>query len=99
MVDDLCAGVVCTASNQCHDVGTCDPATGVCSDPHKPDGTSCEDGDFCTSHTGAPQTHDDCISGVCVLGLPVDCSDLNDQCNDGVCDPADGLCNAIPKDE
>ncbi|HZR83412.1 MAG TPA: Ig domain-containing protein [Candidatus Binatia bacterium] len=44
----LCDGVVCTASDQCHDVGVCDPETGLCSDPVKPAGTACEDGDACT---------------------------------------------------
>jgi hypothetical protein len=28
--------VVCKASDQCHDGGVCDPATGACSDPAKP---------------------------------------------------------------
>ncbi len=26
-------GVVCTALSDCHEVGTCDPATGLCSNP------------------------------------------------------------------
>jgi len=46
-----CAGadpVICTAVNQCHEVGTCTPATGVCSTPDLPDGTACDDGDACT---------------------------------------------------
>ncbi|MBI5495034.1 MAG: hypothetical protein HY904_08390, partial [Deltaproteobacteria bacterium] len=50
--------VVCAALDQCHDVGTCDPATGACSNPAKPDGTACSDGDACT------QT-DACVGGAC----------------------------------
>src|SRR5215213_8048990 len=29
--------VTCTASDQCHVAGTCDPTTGLCSDPNAPD--------------------------------------------------------------
>lgn len=32
---DLCTGVVCTASDVCHDIGVC--SAGVCSNPVKPD--------------------------------------------------------------
>jgi hypothetical protein len=50
--------VVCTASDQCHDDGTCDPGSGVCSHPEKPDGTACDDGNPTTSP-------DICQAGVC----------------------------------
>src|SRR5439155_13050612 len=41
--------VTCTASDQCHDGGTCDPQTGQCSNPAKSDGTACDlDSDLCT---------------------------------------------------
>jgi len=40
--------VICTASDQCHDAGTCDPATGICDNPAKADGTPCDDGNECT---------------------------------------------------
>src|SRR5262249_4897555 len=42
--------VVCTALDQCHLAGTCDPATGACSTPAKPEGTLCDGG---TCHSGA----------------------------------------------
>src|SRR4029079_16661153 len=35
--------VVCSASDQCHVAGSCDPGTGTCSDPAAPDGTACSD--------------------------------------------------------
>jgi RHS repeat-associated protein len=38
----------CTASDQCHVAGTCNPATGACSNPIQPNGTSCDDGDPCS---------------------------------------------------
>ena len=55
---DRCAGVTCTALDQCHIAGTCDPATGICSNPVAPDGTACDDGDACT-------TNDTCSAGRC----------------------------------
>jgi hypothetical protein len=39
-----CLGVVCSPRSQCHDVGTCDPATGDCSSPPKSAETPCDDG-------------------------------------------------------
>jgi hypothetical protein len=42
---------VCTAVDQCHAAGVCDPATGMCSHPSMPDGTPCDDGDLCTRPT------------------------------------------------
>jgi len=56
-------GVVCAALDQCHVVGTCDPATATCSHPAAPDGTPCNDGDACT-------VRDTCAAGSCV-GEPV----------------------------
>ncbi|MBI5478086.1 MAG: hypothetical protein HY906_04480 [Deltaproteobacteria bacterium] len=45
----LCAGVVCTALDECHEVGVCDPMTGLCSNPTKAPDTPCtEDGNPCT---------------------------------------------------
>jgi len=50
--------VVCTASDSCHTAGTCSPATGLCSNPAAPNGTTCNDGNACTAN-------DSCTSGVC----------------------------------
>jgi streptogramin lyase len=77
--------VACQAQDQCHDAGICDPATGTCSNPNRPDGTACSDGNACT------QT-DTCQAGSCG-GTPVVCTPL-DQCHDaGVCDSSTGLCS------
>ena len=38
-----CIGVTCSAKSQCFNVGICDMNTGVCSDPFKASGTSCND--------------------------------------------------------
>jgi len=39
-----CHGVVCSAKDICHTAGTCDPGTGVCSNPAKPNCTLCGGG-------------------------------------------------------
>ncbi|MBN2573165.1 MAG: hypothetical protein JXP73_01245, partial [Deltaproteobacteria bacterium] len=81
--------VICTALDQCHDVGVCDPATGACNDPPKADGSACDDGNLCT------QT-DSCQAGACAGADPVVCTAL-DQCHDpGTCDPATGICSNPP---
>jgi hypothetical protein len=56
--------VVCAASDSCHDPGTCNPATGICSDLPKPDGAPCDDGGACTMS-------DTCQSGACIAGPPL----------------------------
>jgi cysteine-rich repeat protein len=53
--------VVCTASDQCHDAGVCDAGTGVCSNPARADGSSCDDGDACT-------VNDSCEGEICTGG-------------------------------
>ena len=55
--------VVCSASDQCHAVGTCNPASGVCSNPTRADGTACTDGNACT-------VGDNCVAGIC-SGSPI----------------------------
>ena len=55
--------VVCTALDQCHLAGVCNPMTGQCSNVNKPDGFACDDGDSCT----AGET---CQAGACTGGAP-----------------------------
>src|SRR5439155_704926 len=75
-----------TASDQCHVAGTCDPSTGVCSNPTAPDGTACSDGNACTRI-------DTCQAGACIGTDPVVCS-ASDQCHvAGTCDPSTGVCS------
>ena len=82
--------VVCSAADQCHEAGVCNPATGVCSTPAKNDGSACDDGNACT------QT-DTCQAGTCIGGAAVVCS-AADQCHDaGMCDPATGVCSNSEK--
>src|SRR5205823_5957717 len=79
--------VVCTASDQCHAAGTCNPATGVCTNPIAPNGTTCNNNNACT-------TGETCQNGSC--GAPtftVVCT-ASDQCHAaGTCNPATGVCS------
>jgi len=76
-------GKVCAALDQCHVVGTCNTTTGVCSNPAKPNGTACNDGNACT-------VLDQCLGGQCI-GVSADhqgtCDDHN-PCTDDSCNPA-----------
>jgi len=82
--------ITCTALDQCHDIGTCNTQTGVCSNPPKANGTTCSDGNACT------QT-DACQAGVCSGSNPVTCS-ASDQCHDvGTCNAQTGVCSNPPK--
>src|SRR5262249_56238133 len=69
--------VTCTASDQCHVAGTCDPATGVCSNPAKQNGASCDDGNRCTRN-------DMCQDGVCTGSPPTVCV-APDDCHVASC--------------
>ena len=83
---DQCAGGVCNAGpardcsvagDQCND-GICDDTLNQCVTQPRTDGTTCDDGLYCT-------ISDQCAGGVCAGTLPRDCSGLGDQCNNGVC--------------
>ena len=87
----LCVGsnpIVCTASDQCHVAGTCDPSTGICSNLNAPDNTPCNDDNVCTSG-------DSCQSGICTGGASVVCTTDN-PCLTASCDPVQG-CITTPK--
>ena len=91
---DSCSGGVCTGaqrncavmSDDCN-VGVCDDTADACvPDPTLLEGTSCDDGDFCT-------VMDVCASGACG-GSPRDCSAVEDDCNDSMC--TQGGCQPVP---
>ena len=83
IVVDLCEGVTCDdTGNECT-VAMCNTQTGECDTMDVPDGTECDGGN------GA------CSSGVCVdnnLCAGVDCTSSNECVQDGICDPATGMC-------
>ncbi|MBN2498016.1 MAG: hypothetical protein JXR96_25715, partial [Deltaproteobacteria bacterium] len=82
-----CAGeaVICEPLDGCHSAGTCDPASGACTNPAAPDGTACDDGDACT-------LEDACRAGVCTPGEPLSCEPLDDCHLAGSCNPETGEC-------
>ncbi|WP_197041593.1 thrombospondin type 3 repeat-containing protein, partial [Chondromyces apiculatus] len=96
---DVCHGGVCvggapktcTAISPCHTAGTCNPATGICSTPMRPNGTACNDANACT-------TNDTCQSGACSGGAMVACpAPQPGTCRlTGTCDPATGMCSDPP---
>ncbi|NOS99969.1 MAG: hypothetical protein HOP29_05025 [Phycisphaerales bacterium] len=97
-VGDTCMSGVCTTTPvNCTSldavcrVGVCNPATGTCQAQNRNEGGACNDGVNCT-------TNDVCTSGTCG-GTAVNCSSLNNQCNQGVCNPATGICQAQPINE
>ena len=84
--------VVCTPRDQCHKAGTCDPATGACTDPAKDDWAGCDDANACT-------LGDTCQAGACVSEFPVVCT-AQDQCHAaGTCDTGTGECTNPGKDD
>jgi hypothetical protein len=81
--------VTCAPSDQCHVVGTCDAATGACSNPVKAAGSPCNDGNACTRT-------DVCLLGVCIGGTPPNCASTDPCRVDGTCNPATGQCSSPP---
>jgi hypothetical protein len=79
------APLTCVAQGQCFDAGTCNPATGACTNPPKAAGAACSDGNACT------QTDACDGAGACAGTNPVVCT--AGQCTSGgTCNPATGAC-------
>jgi RHS repeat-associated protein len=77
----------CDDANPCTIDGCVD---GVCSHIAAPDGVACDDGSACTQS-------DSCQAGACVGSSVVTCAAI-DQCHEnGVCDPASGICSTPTK--
>ncbi|MDC3954844.1 kelch repeat-containing protein [Polyangium jinanense] len=91
----VCVGidpVVCVPpSDVCHVQGTCNPQTGICSNPIASDGTPCSDQNACT-------TGEACQAGTCMGGSPVVCAPSDDCHEAGVCDPVAGCSNPAKPD-
>lgn len=109
----VCVGsgeVRCTALDQCHDAGTCDPATGQCSSPTLKPGY-CTIGGACVA-AGEPDPSDPCrvcdpASTTTDWSAAPDgtrCSDDNactdtDTCRGGVCMPGTNVVCPPPPDD
>ena len=76
----------CDDGNPCT-VNTCN-ADNTCLTSFVTNGTLCDDGLYCTNP-------DQCLDGVC-SGDPLNCSGLDDQCNQGSCDENGDQCVANP---
>jgi hypothetical protein len=83
-----CRRVDCTALDSECSHGVCDPKTGECSAMPRSEGDSCFDGNPCSQN-------DRCREGRCV-GQQIDCSEYDDDCSQGVCDPTVGGCTYGP---
>ncbi len=86
----VCGGgtpVVCLPQDQCHEAGVCDSNTGQCSNPAKPDGAVCDDGNPCT-------TSDTCTNGSCAGEANPALKHVCDVCSSGEWCHA-GACAAI----
>jgi hypothetical protein len=70
----------------------CNPADGQCERQATNEGQACDDGNPCTEN-------DTCQSGTCTAGPDKDCSGLDDDCNTGACDQADGSCYQQPSNQ
>jgi uncharacterized protein (TIGR03382 family) len=81
----------CISDSDCDDgnictTDTCDPATGCQTSFNT---LPCDDGLYCN-------VGETCQAGACQGGSAMDCSSLDDQCNQGACDEAGDSCYADP---
>ncbi len=94
-VNDSCTGGSCAGSprdcsaqnGQCT-TGVCDETSDACVGQAKPINTPCDDGLFCTQNDKCNAT------GSCILSTPRDCSSLDTECAEGVCNETSDTCVA-----
>jgi photosystem II stability/assembly factor-like uncharacterized protein len=88
LADGSCAGSAKDCSHLdsgCYE-GVCQAGTGNCITQPMPDGSNCDDTQYCS-------VNDQCQGGSCV-GTTRDCSSVSDDCNTGACD--EGLDSCVP---
>ncbi len=79
----------CSASADACNTGVCSESQDACQKSPRPNGTSCDDGQYCT-------VSDRCQSGACQSGAARDCSGLDDPpCIVGTCSEAQDQCVAV----
>jgi hypothetical protein len=82
--------VDCSHLDDACNQGVCDELVDACAAHPANEGSSCEDGLYCT-------INDTCQSGTCTVGQLRDCSAFADQCHDGVCWESQDRCQAVDK--
>lgn len=95
---ETCTGGVCSGpaldcdhlDSVCTD-GVCNAGTGLCEAQPANQGGACSDGSLCTSN-------DACDGGVCT-GTSADCSFLDSDCTQGLCDESSGGCYSADVNE
>ncbi|HYC55604.1 MAG TPA: hypothetical protein VEL28_11795, partial [Candidatus Binatia bacterium] len=76
----------CSGSSGSCTIGACNEITDSCVGLPTNEGNICDDSLFCT-------VSDTCQTGVCT-GSPMDCSNLDDECMEGVCNEDANACQA-----
>ena len=79
-----CSGVVCDDEDECT-IDSCDGQSGACVFEPRPEGSTCDDGLFCT-------VGETCTPAGCSGGVPRECPDTNGGCRLGACDEDAGKC-------
>ncbi len=89
----LPCGIDCSEieTDACHE-STCNLQTGSCAIVAAPDGTSCQDGLFCT-------INDHCSDGQCVGGPPNDCELAAPECHQILCHETKQSCSTEAVDD
>lgn len=80
--DNSCIGGVelnCTYLNTQCSQGVCSDLTGLCYSENVNEGA------LCNADTNPCTVNDTCLSGACVVGQPMNCSYLNEDCQYGTC--------------
>ncbi len=88
---ELPCGIDCATiqTDDCHEA-VCNMTSKQCEVIAATDGTSCEDGLFCT-------VNDTCQVGTCTGGSQNDCGEQPGDCDDIVCTESSKSCSTIPK--
>ena len=92
-----CAPADCLTDADCDNfdgqctMGTCSPQH-TCQATPINQGQGCDDGDLCSMG-------ETCSNGTCGGAAPVDCSNLSNTCNVGMCNPNNGQCVAQPANQ
>jgi cysteine-rich repeat protein len=80
--------IVCTASDQCHNAGICNPQNGICPPSTPKNSGSCSDSNACT-------TGESCSQGSCQGGAPLSNIDDLNACTNDTCNTQTGAISHV----